>query len=85
MIGFTDISFTVSLNYNQYVPTPYLHTFQFTVTHALGFSVFTSRLLEMDLLTETITSNHFEVFLLFRPQWLYFSVLICDQLIFTIH
>jgi hypothetical protein len=26
-----------------------LHTFQFTVTHALGFSVFTSRILATDL------------------------------------
>jgi hypothetical protein len=26
-----------------------LHTLKFVVTHALGFSVFTSRILEMDL------------------------------------
>jgi hypothetical protein len=32
-----------------------LHTFHFTVAHALGFSVFTSRFLATDLNTETIT------------------------------
>jgi hypothetical protein len=32
-----------------------LHAFQFTFAHALGFSVFTSRLLAMDLNTETST------------------------------
>jgi hypothetical protein len=41
--------------------------FQFTVAHARGFSVFTSRLLATDLSTETSTSNHYEV-LLFRLQ-----------------
>jgi hypothetical protein len=45
-----------------------LHTFQFTVAQALGFSVFTSRLLATDLSTETSASNHYEVFLLFRLQ-----------------
>jgi hypothetical protein len=39
-----------------------LHTFQFTVAHALGFSVSSSRLLATDLNTETSTSNHYEVF-----------------------
>jgi hypothetical protein len=58
------------------------HTFQFTVAHALGFPVFTSRLLATDLNTETITSNHYEVF--FPAVTLYSSVLICTQLIFTI-
>jgi hypothetical protein len=43
-----------------------LHTFQFTAAHALGFSVFTSRLLATDFNMETSTSNHYEVFLLFR-------------------
>jgi hypothetical protein len=32
-----------------------LHTFQFTVAHALGFPVFTIRLLATDLNTETVT------------------------------
>jgi hypothetical protein len=48
-----------------------LHNFQFTVAHALGLSVFTSRLLAKDLNTETSTSNHYEVFLLFRLQSLW--------------
>jgi hypothetical protein len=42
--------------------------FQFTVAHAVGFPVFTSRLLATDLNTETITSNHYEVFLAFLIQ-----------------
>jgi hypothetical protein len=44
-----------------------LHTLQFTVEHTLGFSVFTIRLLATDL-KEIHTSNHYEVFLLFRLQ-----------------
>jgi hypothetical protein len=36
-------------NYRQYSPVADLHTFQFTVTHALGFPVFTSRILATDL------------------------------------
>jgi hypothetical protein len=48
-----------------------LHTFQFTVAHALGMSGSTTRLLSMDLNTETSTSNHYEVFLLFRHQSLW--------------
>jgi hypothetical protein len=42
--------------------------FQSTVAHALGFSVSTSRLLATELNTETSTSIHYEVFLLFRLQ-----------------
>jgi hypothetical protein len=45
-----------------------IYTFQFTVAHALGFSVFTSRLLATYLNTETSTSNHYEVFLPFLVQ-----------------
>jgi hypothetical protein len=45
-----------------------LHNFQFTVAHALGFPAFTSHILATDLNTETSTSNHYEVFLLFRLQ-----------------
>jgi hypothetical protein len=44
---------------------------QSTVAHALGFSVSTSRLLATDLNTEISTSNHYEVFLLFRLQSLW--------------
>jgi hypothetical protein len=46
-----------------------LHNLQFTVAHTLGFSVFTSHLLTMDLNTETSTSNHYEIFLPFLVQW----------------
>jgi hypothetical protein len=68
MIGFIGTSVTVSLNYNQYSVIADLHTFQFTVTHALGSSVFTSLILATDLNTETITSNHYEVFWPFLVQ-----------------
>jgi uncharacterized membrane protein YcfT len=60
-----------------------LHNLHFTVAHALGFSVFNSRLLATDLNTETSTLNLYEVFL--SSITLYSSVLICTQLIFTIH
>jgi hypothetical protein len=62
---------TVSLNYKPYSSIADLHTFQFTVAHALGFSVSTSRILETDLNTDTITSNHYEVFspFLIKTPW----------------
>jgi hypothetical protein len=66
MFGFIGTSVTASLNYNQYSTIADLHTFQFTVAHALWFSVSASRLLATDLNAETITWNHYEVFLLFR-------------------
>jgi hypothetical protein len=65
MIGFISTSVT---KYNQHSSIPDLHTFQFTVAHALEFSVFTSRFLATDLNTETSTSNHYEVFLPFLVQ-----------------
>jgi hypothetical protein len=68
MIGFIGISVTVSLNYNQYSAIADVHNLQFTVTHALGFSIFTSCLLAMDLNTQTSTSDHYEVFLPFLVQ-----------------
>jgi hypothetical protein len=68
MIGVISISVTSSLNHNYYRTIADLLNFQFTVTHALGFSVFTSRLLATDLNTQTITSNHYEVFLPFLVQ-----------------
>jgi hypothetical protein len=68
MIGFIGTSVTDSLNYNQYSAIADLHIFQFTFAHTLGFSVSTSRLLATNLSTETITSNHNEVFLLFLVQ-----------------
>jgi hypothetical protein len=63
MIGFVGISVTIPLNYNQYNAIADLHTFQFNAAPALGFSVFTSRLLATDLNIETSISNHYEVFL----------------------
>jgi hypothetical protein len=36
-------------DYKQYSAIAMIHTFQFTVTHTLGFSVFTSRILATDL------------------------------------
>jgi hypothetical protein len=62
------IGFTVSLTYNEYSAIADLHNFQFTVTHALGFSVSTSRLLATDLNTKTSASNPYEVFLPFLVQ-----------------
>jgi hypothetical protein len=58
-------SVIISLNYNQYSAISDLHTFQFTVVHALVFSISTSHLLATDLNTEIITSNHYEVFCYF--------------------
>jgi hypothetical protein len=48
MIEFTDTLFTTR-DYRQYSAIVDLHTLQFTVTHALGLSVFTSRILATDL------------------------------------
>jgi hypothetical protein len=48
-----------------------LHTFQFTVAHALGFSVSTSRLLATDLHTQTVTSNHYRYYSWNLPVTLY--------------
>jgi hypothetical protein len=49
MIGFIDTLYTVLGATSYYSATPELHTIQFTVTHILGFSVFTSRILATDL------------------------------------
>jgi hypothetical protein len=49
-----------------------LHNFQSNVAHALTLSFLTSRLLATDLNTETSTSNHYEVFLLFRLHSLWY-------------
>jgi hypothetical protein len=83
MIGFIGTSVTISLNYNYYSGITDLHNLQFTIAHALELSVSISCLLATDLNTETITSNHYEVFL--SSITLYSSVLICTQLIFTVH
>jgi hypothetical protein len=65
MIGFIGTSVTSSLNDTYYSAIADLHNLEFTFAHALGLSVFTSHLLAMDLNTETSTSTHYEVFLLF--------------------
>jgi hypothetical protein len=54
MIGFIGTLVTTSLNYNWYSAIAILHTFEFTVAHALEFSVSTSRLLATDINTETV-------------------------------
>jgi hypothetical protein len=68
MIGFIGTSVSISLNYNYYSTITDLYTFQSTVAQALGFSVSTTCLLATDFNTEIGTSNHYEVFLLFRLQ-----------------
>jgi hypothetical protein len=59
MIGFISSwvthSLLIILTHRQYSSIAHLRTFQFTVAHALRFSVFTSRLLATDLNTQTIT------------------------------
>jgi hypothetical protein len=50
MMGFIDTyTFTQFGTTGNYSAIVILHTFQFTVAHALGFSVFTSRILATDL------------------------------------
>jgi hypothetical protein len=49
IIGFIAPYAFTTRDYRQYSAISILHTFQFTVTHALGFSVFTSRLLATGL------------------------------------
>jgi hypothetical protein len=45
----------ITLKYKKYSAIVNLQTFHFTVAHALGFSVFASRLLATDLNAETST------------------------------
>jgi redox-regulated HSP33 family molecular chaperone len=49
MIGFIGTSVTTSLDHTYYSAIADLHNLQFTVTHALGFSVVTTRLLIAEL------------------------------------
>jgi hypothetical protein len=49
VIGFIDILYTQLGTTGNYGAIAYLHTLHFTVTHALGFSVITSRILITDL------------------------------------
>jgi hypothetical protein len=49
MIGFIETLYTPLGSTGNYRAIADLHTLQFTVTHALRFSVITSRILETDL------------------------------------
>jgi hypothetical protein len=49
MIGFIDTLYTQLGTTDNYSAIAILHTLHFTVAHALGFSVFTSRILATDL------------------------------------
>jgi hypothetical protein len=71
MTGFISTSFTISRNHTYYSVIADLQNLQFTIAHALGFSVSSSRPLAADLNTETSTSNRHEVFLPFlvRSPW----------------
>jgi hypothetical protein len=60
MIGFMVTTYTAL--------SPIYTILQLIVAQALGFSVSTSRLLATGLNTETSTSTHYEVFLLFFVQ-----------------
>jgi hypothetical protein len=68
MVGFICTSIISYLNYTYYNAIADFHNLHFTVAHALGSSVFTSRLLATDLNTEISISNHYEVFLPFLAQ-----------------
>jgi hypothetical protein len=61
MTGFITLIHLAS-NYKRYCVIANLHTLQFTVTHTLGFSVFTSRNLATDFNTNytnlTVTEAH---------------------------
>jgi hypothetical protein len=84
MIRFIGTSVTGSHNRTRYYnAVAILPTFQSTVAHALGFSVYTS-LLATDFNIETSTSNHYEIFV-YRLQSLCAPVLICTQLILAIY
>jgi hypothetical protein len=48
-VGFIVRNVFTTRDYRQYSAMAVLHTLQFTVTHALGSTVFTSRILATDL------------------------------------
>jgi hypothetical protein len=54
MIGFIGTSAAISVNYNQYSAIAGLYNLQFTVTHAVGFLVITSRILATELKTVSL-------------------------------
>jgi hypothetical protein len=71
MIEFISSLATDSLNHTSIQRYRWFAHFPVTAAHALGFQVFTSRLLATDLNIQTSTSNHYEVFLQFRLQSLW--------------
>jgi hypothetical protein len=56
--GWITHSLLITLRYSPYSAIADLHTLQHTVARALGFFVFTSRLIAMDLNTETTTVSY---------------------------
>jgi hypothetical protein len=54
MIGFIDTLFTQLETIGNYSAISDLHTLQFTVTHAVGFSVFISRILANGFITVSL-------------------------------
>jgi hypothetical protein len=65
------IGYSLVVTTNNYYTNTDFHTLKSTFALALGFSVSTSRLLATNLNTEINTSNHYEIFLLFRLQSLW--------------
>jgi hypothetical protein len=55
MIGFNAPDRFTTRDYRQYSAITDLHTLQFTVAHALGFSVFSSRILATDFTTVSLS------------------------------
>jgi hypothetical protein len=55
VIGFIDTLYTVLGTTGNYGATARLHTSQFAVAHALGFSVFTRRILATDFITVSLS------------------------------
>jgi hypothetical protein len=62
-IGYLDSLTPYTHNYRQHSAIVDIHTLQFTVTHALGFSVFTSRILATDLKQSHCHFKTHEVFI----------------------
>jgi hypothetical protein len=54
MVEFIDTLFTQSGTTGSYITIANLHTLQFTVTHSLGFSVFTSLILATIFVTVSL-------------------------------
>jgi hypothetical protein len=78
MIWFISTLVAISLLISINTALSLIYSLQLTAAHALRFSVFTSRFLATDLNTETRTSTHYEVFLLYFG--FNHSVLLCPNL-----